>query len=210
MRALALFALLACVAPLSAWAQSYQDEAPFTPREDMQDPFVFVRPKQDEEKRWQQKEEEHRKLVEERMADAQQASYAAREALENSRSKDAFEFSEQGLKALGELETSGRAEAWVPSTSSAKLREGLLTLREAARRLHVREQTESAFRALNVRVSGVVVGEKRSSAVVNGSVLGAGDFLPVNGQQSEARIEEIRAGLVIVSFRGLKLPLMVQ
>ncbi|MBI3832438.1 MAG: hypothetical protein HY291_23135 [Planctomycetes bacterium] len=210
MRGIALFALLACIAPLTAWAQSYQDEAPFTPREDLQDPFVLVRSRVGDGKRVQKKDEDFRRLVDERMTDAQQAGETARDALADGHSKDAFDLSERGLKALQDLEAGERAEVYFSSAAATRLRESLLTLREAARRLHVREQTESAFHALNVRLSGVVVGEKRSSAVVNGAVLGAGDFLPVNGQPSEVRIVEIRAGLVIVSFRGLKLPLTVQ
>lgn len=210
MRVIALFALLACIVPLRARAQSYQDETPFTPRVDLQDPFVFVRSKPAEMEDWRKKEEMTRRQIEERMAEAQQAGDAARDALAEGHSKDAFDLSERGLKALQDSGTVDGAEIYLSSAAAVRLREGLLTVREAARRLHAREETESAFRALNVRLTGVVVGEKRASAVVNGAVLSAGDFLPVNGQPSEARIVEIRAGLVIVSFRGLKLPLTVQ
>jgi hypothetical protein len=88
-----------------------------------------------------------------------------------------------------------------------ELRERLLDLRRAAERLRQRQDAEKRFRELSIRVTGVVVRERHSQAIINGEIVGRGYAIKVGESLEPPVVEEIRPDQVIFVFQGYKMAL---
>ncbi|MCW8133610.1 MAG: hypothetical protein KIS92_24915 [Planctomycetota bacterium] len=207
MRGIAWCAFVVALASWTLAAQDEDDEPKFQVPENLSDPFVLQRAPRDadapKDKAWRQRD-----LA--RMDGASNAADAARALLAEGKAREALERCNESLKALGEVEHPEALDAWGRIQGVAWMREDLLRIREAAQRQAERQEAEAAFQRLNLLVSGIMVGETRANAVVNGKVVSAGETLALNGEDAAVRIEEIRREMVVVSFRGLKMPVALR
>jgi hypothetical protein len=83
------------------------------------------------------------------------------------------------------------------------VRENLFRLRKAAERLRQRQDAVRDFASLNIRLTGVVVIEKHSLAIVNQKIVAKGDLVSTLGESAEVVVvDDILADQVVFLFRG--------
>lgn len=207
MRGIAWCAFVVALASWTLAAQDEDDEPKFNVPENLSDPFVLLREPRSkggtQDQTWRQRD-----LA--RMDGVSNAAETARAILAEGKAREAFDLCNESLKTLGEVERPEELDTWGRLRGVAWMREDLLRVREAAQRQAERQEAEAAFQRLNLRVSGIMVGETRANAVVNGKVVSAGETLTLNGEAAAVRIEEIRREMVVVSFRGLKMPVALR
>jgi len=186
--------VLICAVVLSAVGSLWAEEDEYNVPPDISDPFVFVR--------WQIIDDEF-PTREELLASAARAGAKARKLLEGGDLLRARDACKNGLDELAKLKITALPEL-------NERRAELLKLHAVAERLLRRREAEDAFRALNLRLSGIVSGERISQALINGATLARGDFVVMGGQRTEAQIEDIRKDEVVLRFRGVLMPLKLQ
>lgn len=80
-------------------------------------------------------------------------------------------------------------------------RERLMRVHTAASRIRQREKVEEVFSKLTVTVRGIVLSDRKSHALINGSLAAAGQVIQT--QESETLVvENIRDAEVLLRFRG--------
>lgn len=128
----------------------------------------------------------------------------AEEAMKNSYHERAVQLCGQGLDELGKLNISEKPEL-------EELHERLYRLQRAADRLHKRGEAETAFKNLNLKVTGIVARENRPLAIVNGRTLGKGSLIEtMESTEGAIYVDDIQPNRVIVRFRGFRIELPVQ
>jgi len=97
-----------------------------------------------------------------------------------------------------------------PNTSEnpwkQELRENLLDLRKAAQRVSQRIQTEKKFKAIDLRLTGIVRRSHGSQAIVNNRTVRKGDVVAA-ADSSVVVLDEIRTDEVVVVFEGFRMSL---
>lgn len=97
-----------------------------------------------------------------------------------------------------------------PNTSEnpwkQELRENLLDLRKAAQRVSQRIQTEKKFKAIDLRLTGIVRRNHGSQAIVNNRTVRKGDVVAA-ADSSVVVLDEIRTDEVVVVFEGFRMSL---
>lgn len=83
--------------------------------------------------------------------------------------------------------------------------ERILRLRTAATRALSREEAEKQFKALNLSLTGVVVHDGQSQAIVNSKVVTRGQVIALPESTQDAVVLEIRDGAVVFLYRGYRI-----
>ena len=95
-------------------------------------------------------------------------------------------------------------------TMLLEVREKLLDLRKAAERIRQRQEAEKKFKELNIRVTGVVVRDRRSQAIISGRGGPASRGTVVAASESyDATVDDIRDDQVIFLFQGYRMALQL-
>jgi hypothetical protein len=127
---------------------------------------------------------------------AEQAYALGQAALQEGLVAEALEQSSQGLRAL---------QAVPNGSGEQSLRERLRRLWKAAGRLKARQDAEAEFAGLTLQVSGIVAGERRALAVVNGELVHRGDVVATTSEGLHVVIDEIRADQVVFVYKAIRM-----
>lgn len=97
-----------------------------------------------------------------------------------------------------------------PNTSEnplkQELRENLLDLRKAAQRVSQRIETEKKFKAIDLKLTGIVRRNHGSQAILNNRAVRKGDVVAASNS-SVVVLDEIRSDEVVVLFEGFRMSL---
>jgi hypothetical protein len=88
-----------------------------------------------------------------------------------------------------------------------EVRERIYRLRKAATRVKDRNDADSEFLALGLRITGIVSRERKAQAIVNGKVSNKGDVITASSEGSEVVIDEIRPDQVIFLYKTFRMAL---
>ncbi|HYF50650.1 MAG TPA: hypothetical protein VEJ63_14655 [Planctomycetota bacterium] len=178
----ALIAFVVMSAPCFAQSFGEEDEFTFDPRK-RRDPFTFT-----------QLEQVTRPnpgpVIQEKL---QHVLHKAEQAFMEGRYGEAASLSRSAL--------AGAATQLTQDSSEVCAR--LMRLETAAVRMEGRASAEREFKRAGVRVSGVVVRDGKTLAIVNSRIVARGELLPLGSD--DAIVEEVHADHIVLSFRGYRM-----
>lgn len=86
----------------------------------------------------------------------------------------------------------------------------ILRARKAGDQMRGRQSAERDFSAMNIKISGVMVhNRKNSQAIINSKIVRKGDLVAVTGDATDIMVDEILSERVVFLFRGYRMTLLV-
>jgi hypothetical protein len=83
--------------------------------------------------------------------------------------------------------------------------ERILRLRTAANRMISRAEAEGQFKALNLSLTGVVIRDGQSKAIVNSKVVARGELIPLPEATQDTVVLDIQDDAVVFLYRGYRM-----
>jgi hypothetical protein len=174
----------------------------FVEKESQRDPFTFVLvPGEDKKPAPKPRPVDSSARI---VKDARDACQRAEREFKDGDFKAAVKSCDSGLKMVKRLDH----ESFVLERDD--VRERLLRLREAAKRLQERKLAEQDFRQLKLKVTGVVYRKAgKSMAIVNRKLVEEGARIWDSAKEESVTVEEILPGRLIMRFRKHKMQLKI-
>jgi len=110
---------------------------------------------------------------------------------------------DEGLTVLQSIPENQRA-------SFGTFQNDLARLRTASDRQIQRAEAQRQFESLNVSLTGVVVHDRQSQAIVNAKIVSRGELVPLANAPQDVIVLEIRPNEVVFLFHGYRMPVAIK
>ncbi len=110
---------------------------------------------------------------------------------------------DEGLTVLQSIPENQRA-------SFGTFQNDLARLRTATERQIQRAEAQRQFDSLNVSLTGVVVHDRQSQAIVNAKIVSRGELVPLTNSPQDVIVLEIRPQEVVFLFHGYRMPVAIK